>query len=160
MRRRGKRLLSVLAAALVAAGCGGAQPPAVTFAAGAGSVVARPTQYCDLALADCTADNAAPVDLAVPVGTALQVTVPDEIASTPWQVVFTYLGADGTRTDGRSPVFAATTQHAYRLELPAPTDRLLGAQVQQYGPPPQNDPATGELVFPIRASWVLRATAA
>ena len=56
-------------------------------------------------------------------------------------------------------MFPVNAQHTYTLQLPGPTDRLLGAQVQQYGPPPQANPETGELEFPIRASWVLTAKA-
>ena len=154
-----RRLLPVLAAALVVAGCGGSTPPDVTFAAGPASVVARPTQYCDIDLTNCTSDAAAPVELAVPVGTPLQVSVPEEISSTPWQVVFSYRDSKGAQTDGRSPVFSVNAQKAYSLQLPGATDRLLAAQVQQYGPPPQANPDTGELEFPIRASWVLTAKA-
>ncbi len=155
-----RRVLPVLVAALLVAGCGGGAPPEVTFAAGPASVVARPTQYCDLQFSDCRNDSAAPVELPVPPGTALQVGVPDAIAETPWQVVFTYRDARGAQADGRSPVFAATTgRREYALVLPAPTDRLLTAQVQQFGPPPETDPETGEIQFPIRASWVLTAAA-
>jgi hypothetical protein len=156
--RRLPRLLLLPAAALLLACCGGAAPPQVTFAAGQASAVARPTQYCDLQLTDCKGDPAAPVELAVPVGTPLKVTVPHEIAETPWQVVFTYRDGTGAQTDGRSPVFAPNAQSDYTLELPAPTDRLVGAQVQQFGPPPQADPETGDIEFPIRASWVLNTS--
>jgi hypothetical protein len=152
------RLLPLPVAALVLAGCGSSAPPGVTFAAGQESAVAQPTQYCDIKLTECKGDPGAPVRLAVPVGTALKVTVPQEIAETPWQVVFTYRDPSGTQTDGRSPVFAPNSQKDYTLELPAPNDRLVAAQVQQYGPPPQADPATGEIEFPIRASWVLNTT--
>ena len=151
MRRR----LVLAAVALLAAGCGSGTPPEVTFAAAGTSVAARPTQYCDLKLTDCTGDPAAPVVLTVPVGTPLKVTVPHEIAATPWQVVFSYRDAGGAQTDGRSPVFAPNAQSDYTLELPAPEDRLVGAQVQQFGPPPQANAETGEIEFPIRASWVL-----
>lgn len=149
----------MLAAALLVAGCGGSPPPDVTFEAGATSVVAKPTQYCDLDLTNCNSDAAAPVELAVPVGTPLQVSVPEEISSTPWQVVFSYRDGTGAQTDGRSPVFNVNAQKTYSLQLPGATDRLLAAQVQQYGPPPQANPDTGELEFPIRASWVLTAKA-
>ena len=152
------RLLPLPVAALVLAGCGSSAPPEVTFAAGQESAVAGPTQYCDITLSDCKGDPEAPVRLAVPVGTALTVTVPQDIAETPWQVVFTYRDPSGTQTDGRSPVFAPNAQKDYTLELPAPNDRLVTAQVQQYGPPPQADPETGEIEFPIRASWVLNTT--
>lgn len=152
--------LPVLAAVLLLAGCGGdAPPPQVTFAAGTSSAVARPTQYCDLALKNCTGDASAPVTLAVPAGTSLKVTVPDAIASTPWQVVFTYRDATGAQVDGRSAVFAPNRAHDYSLDLPDPADRLLLAQVQQYGPPPEANAETQELEFPIRASWVLTAKA-
>jgi len=150
----------MMAIALLAAGCGGADgPPQVDFIAGTASIQTGPTQYCDLQMTDCRNDATAPVTLPVPPGTALQVQVPDEIADTPWQVVFTYRDAAGAQADGRSPVFAATERHDYALQLPTPTDRLLTAQVQQYGPPPQANADTGEIEFPIRASWVLTAAA-
>ncbi len=152
------RRLLVLPAVLTLAACGGSPaPPEVTFAAGAASVVAKPTQYCDLQLQNCQSDANAPVRLAVPAGTALKVTVPTAISSAPWQVVFTYRSTNGSQTDGRSPVLAPDQHPDYTLELPAPTDALVTAQVQQYGPPPQANAATGEVEFPIRASWVLNA---
>jgi len=155
-----RRLLPVLATVLLVAGCSGSSaPPDVMFTAGQANVVARPTQYCDLDLKNCNPDATAPVELTVPPGTPLQVDVPDAVSSTPWQVVFTYRDGTGGQTDGRSPVFAVNTQKTYGLELPAATDRLLAAQVQQYGPPPQANPETGELEFPIRASWVLTVKA-
>jgi hypothetical protein len=154
-----RRLLAAPVAALLLAGCGATEPPPpqVTFTAGAASIVARPAQYCDVALTQCLTDVAAPVRLAVPPGTPVQVTVPPEIAQTPWQVVFSYADAAGTPTDERSPVFAPDSRSDWTLQLSAAEDRLLTAEVQQYGPPPQPNPQTGEMEFPIRASWVLNA---
>ncbi len=151
-----RRLLAVPVAALLLAGCASEQPPPpqVTFTASDASIVARPAQYCDVELTECLTDVAAPVQLAVPPGTALQVTVPPEIAQTPWQVVFSYADAAGTPSDERSTVFAPDERSAWTLELGAPEDRLLTAEVQQYGAPKPN-PQTGETEFPIRASWVL-----
>ena len=151
-------LLPVVAAVVMLTACSSSEPPQVTFAVGTASVVARPTQYCDESGTGCTGDAAAPVALAVPAGTALQVTVPDAVAQTPWQVVFSYRDANGAQADERSPVFAPTERSIWTLELAAPTDRLLTAQVQQYGPPPQINPDTGEVEFPIRASWVLNTS--
>ena len=165
-----RRLLVVPVAALLVAGCAGEQPPPpqVTFAAGAASIVARPAQYCDVELTECLTDVAAPVQLAVPPGTLLRVTVPPEIAQTPWQVVFSYTDTAGAQIDERSPVFttdgrrpeiaADKVSYYWYVQLPDPADRLLTAEVQQYGPPPQPNPQTGELEFPIRASWVLNVT--
>ncbi|HWM56584.1 MAG TPA: DUF2771 family protein [Pseudonocardia sp.] len=154
------RPTAVVLLALLLAGCGGesGEPPRVTFGAGSQSVVAGPTQYCNLEFTDCRNDAAAPVELPVPPGTALQVQVPEDIAETPWQVVFTYRDAAGAQADGRSAVFAAGERSEYPLQLPTAADRLLTAQVQQYGPPPEANPETGEIEFPIRASWVLRTS--
>ena len=152
-----RRLVLLCALVALLSGCGGATPPEVTFSAGAASVAAKPTQYCDLRLEDCQSDANAPVRLVVPAGTALKVTVPDEISSTPWQVVFTYRSANGSQTDARSPVLAPNQHPNYTLQLPAATDALVTAQVQQYGAPPQANAETGEIEFPIRASWVLNA---
>lgn len=153
-----RRLLALPAALALLAGCGGSPAlPEVTFAAGAASVVAKPTQYCDLHLQNCQSDANAPVRLTVPAGTALKVTVPTEISTTPWQVVFTYRSTNGSQTDGRSPVLAPGQHPDYTLQLPTPTDALLTAQVQQYGPPPQANAENGEIEFPIRASWILNA---
>jgi Protein of unknown function (DUF2771) len=155
------RLLAVPVAALLLAGCGSTEPPPppqVTFAAGDASIVARPAQYCDVALTQCLTDVAAPVRLAVPLGTPVQVTVPPEVAQTPWQVVFSYADGAGTPTDERSPVFAPDTRTDWTLALGTPDQRLLTAEVQQYGMPTEPDPQTGEREFPIRASWVLNAS--
>jgi hypothetical protein len=150
------RRLLVLAVLLLAAGCG-THPPQVTFSAAGTTVTARPTQYCDLELTDCSADASAPVQLPVPPGTPLQVAVPDDIAAAPWHVVFSYRDAGGQQVDARSPVLA-TKQHDYTLTLPEPVDRLITAQVQQFGPAPEIDEQTGELQFPVRGSWVLNTT--
>ncbi len=152
------RIVPVVLTAGLLAGCGSSPPPTVTFAGGAATVTAKPTQYCDLTLRDCQSDAAAPVTLAVPAGAAVTVTVPKDVSDAPWQVVFTYRSASGAQTDGRSPVLAPGQHPDYRLELPAATDRLLTAQVQQYGPAPQANAETGELEFPIRGSWILNTT--
>ncbi len=148
------RLIALLLAPLLLlAGCAGA-PPEVVFSAGGASVTAGPTQYCDDDFVNCTNQPEAPVDLAVPPGVPLEVAVPPEVAETPWQVVFSYRTGAGEAVDERTSV--QIERDSYVLELP-PDARLLIAEVQQFGPAPEIDPATGELQFPIRASWVLTA---
>lgn len=150
-------LVGCLVGGALLAGCGGSgdAPPQVTFTVAGQSRTAGPTQWCDLALTDCAGDPAAEVRLTVPAGTPVHVEVPEPVSSAPWHVVFSYRGADGQQVDGRSPVFAPGAQQDYSLQLPAPTDQLVTAQVQLFGPAPTQDEATGEIEFPVRGSWVL-----
>ncbi|WP_214364621.1 DUF2771 family protein [Pseudonocardia sp. H11422] len=154
-----RRALSALlfVSVLFLAGCGSDAPPQVTFAAGGQERTTGPAQYCDLQLTDCSDDAGAQVRLPVPAGTPVQVTVPDAVAEAPWHVVFSYLDANEQEVNGRSPVFAPTQQQDYSLQLPDATDRLLTAQVQEFGPAPVANPETGEVDFPVRGSWVLVA---
>lgn len=150
------RLAALLAAAaLLLAGCGTDSPPQVTFAVGEESVVTGPAQYCDLDLTECRNDEGAPVELPVPPGTPVQVEVPPEIAGSPWHIVYSYRDAAGEQVDARTPVFPPDERSRYTLELPAPEARLLTAQVQQFGPPPQANAQQGGVDFPVRGSWVL-----
>ncbi len=150
------RLVALLVVPLVLlAGCSSA-PPEIVFTAGGTSASAGPTQYCDDENVNCQNFPEAPVDLPVPPGTPLEVAVPPEVAETPWVVVFTYRTGAGEQVDERTAV--QLDRDSYVLEL-APDARLLTAQLQQLGPAPEIDPATGELNFPIRASWVLTAAA-
>jgi Protein of unknown function (DUF2771) len=152
------RGLVLATAVLLAAGCGTGEPPEVTFTAGSASVAARPAQYCDLKLTECSDDAAAPVQLAVPAGMPLVVEVPGGVSEAPWHVVFSYRTAGGEQVDARSPLFPAEERDDFTLELPAPDDRLLAAQVQQFGPAPRINEETGEIEFPVRGSWVLTTT--
>jgi hypothetical protein len=153
-----RRRLALAAVALLAVGCGSDTPPEVTFTVAEASVTAHPTQYCDLELAECSEDAAAPVRLAVPAGTPLHITVPDDVAEAPWHVVFSYRDEGGEQIDARSPLFPADERSEYTLTLPAPADQLVTAQVQQFGPAPQVNADTNEIEFPVRGSWVLNAT--
>lgn len=157
MRANRPALAGLLAAtALVLAGCGTSAPPTVTFDVAGSSLTAAPTQYCDNKLQNCRDDANARLSAPVPPGTPVRITVPEEVSGAPWQVAFAYLGKDGrTRTDGRSPVAAPNQRTDYTLTLPDPADRLVTAQVQLFGPAPVADPGTGELTFPVRATWVL-----
>lgn len=143
---------------MLLAGCGLGGPPEVTFGVGGDEVTVGPAQYCDLALTECDNDATAPVRMEVPPGTAVRVEVPGDVADSPWHVVFRYRSANGEQVDGRTPVFAPHQRSEYVLQLPEPTDQLLTAQVQQFGPPPETAPS-GEIEFPVRASWVLTTPA-
>jgi hypothetical protein len=132
---------------------GPASPGAVTFAAGGQSRSAQPTVYCDLRVTDCENEPTAVVALPLPPGTALDVTVPDAVRSTPWQVAFTYVDETGTQQSGRSEIFAPGAQGRFRLTLPDPRWRLQRVEVQQFGASQTVTPQ-GSL-FSTRSTWVL-----
>lgn len=152
--RRLPPALAALATATLLAGCGLGGPPEVTFEVGGTGISAGPAQYCEVDGTSCDEDATAPVRVDVPPGTPLRLAVPGDVAEAPWHVVFRYRSATGETVDGRSPVFPPDSRSEYVLELPQPTDQLLTAQVQQFGPPPQAT-ESGEIEFPVRASWVL-----
>ncbi len=126
-------LTAVLAcAAAVLAGCGAPPPPEVTFFADGDTVRARPQLLCEIGAEECLQDEAAEVSLRIRPGRPVQVSVPAEVSDGLWGVVFSYVDRDGNRVDASSRVFTpGSKQLAYTLELPADSDRLLLAAVQQ-----------------------------
>ena len=154
--RRGLLCALIAGAGLVLTGC--ATPtPQVTFYAAGRSVDTGPTQYCDLKLTSCTADAKAGVALSVPADRPLQISVPSEVAKTPWVVVFRYQDAHGAaQPDSRSRIFQPGEQYAYTLTLPDPGDKLVAAQVQQLSLVVEqgSDPGAGA-EFVTRATWLL-----
>lgn len=159
----GSRLLASLLMFLgILAGCSGGDgsdggdgggPPKVTFAAAGSMVTAGPTQYCDVKVKECQAHGDAAVTLKVPPGQAVEVSVPGSVSEAPWQVVFRYRTADGTKTQARSTIFPAGQRSDYRLELPAADAQLETVEVQQFGAAMVTR-ADG-VDFATRATWVL-----
>jgi hypothetical protein len=128
-------------------------PGPVTFAAGGQTQQAEPTVYCDLMVTDCENDPSAVVALPLPPGTAVDVTVPDAVLATPWQVAFAYVDETGAQQSGRSQVFPPNASGHFRLALPDPRWRLQRVEVQQFGASETVTPQ-GSL-FSTRSTWVL-----
>jgi Protein of unknown function (DUF2771) len=136
------------------AGCSSdGEPPRVSFAAAGSTVTAGPTQYCDVGVQECQGDGGAAVTLEVPPGEVVQVSVPESVSEAPWQVVFRYRAADGTKTQARSTVFPAGQRSEYKLELPAANAQLETVEVQQFGAAMVT--GTDGVDFATRATWVL-----
>lgn len=156
-------LVAVVAAAVVVAAVvavlvatsGPAAPGAVTFAAGGQQSSTDPAQWCDLGVTECSEEPDALARLVVAPGAPLTVTVPDEVATTPWQVVFSFRDAGGAEQRGRTPVFAPGSPVTYTLTRPDPAGRLDSVEVQQYGALLGDGPEGVEFVTP--ATWVLAA---
>ncbi|MDL5157474.1 DUF2771 family protein [Actinomycetospora termitidis] len=128
-------------------------PGDVTFTAGGVSVAADPTVYCDLMVTDCETAPDDVVTLPLPAGVTVDLTVPDAVRSTPWQVAFAYLDENGAPQSGRSQVFAPNAAGTFRLALPDPRWRLERVEVQQFGASEVQTPQ-GSL-FSTRSTWVL-----
>jgi hypothetical protein len=146
-------VVAVVVVLVVRATAGPSSPGDVVFGAGGARVEVGASQFCDIQVTDCGSDPEAAGVLRVPPNTPLTVTVPEEVASTPWQLAFTFRDAAGAVQQGRSPVFAPGTTPAFTLVLPAAADQLESAEVQQYGARISQGP--NGLEFATRATWVL-----
>ena len=161
LKRRTRRRGWVVVLLALAVGCSGGGKgaevaPEVTFAADGRSVVARPTQHCDVQVRSCAADPKAAVALKVPPGKAVDITVAAEVAKTPWLVVFGYRTKAGERVNARSDLLAGNDSAAkpsYTLTLPDATDQLETVEVQQVAG--TIVPGQQGVEFPTRATWVL-----
>jgi hypothetical protein len=124
-------LLPLLAClGLVVAGCS-TPPPAFTFYAGSASVRVPPTQYCDITgLRNCQANGRAATAVAVPDNQVVQVSAPEQVASTPWQVAAEYHNVNGSSYVACSPLFRANQQYAYTVRAPAGDQLVLIAVYQ------------------------------
>ena len=116
-------------------------------------MTAEPTVYCDLMVTDCEDEPTAVVALPLPPGAAVDLTVPDAVLATPWQVAFTYTDETGVQQSGRSQVFAPKARGQFQLTLPDPRWRLQRVEVQQFGAS-QTVTTQGSL-FSTRSTWVL-----
>ncbi|MFP5019629.1 DUF2771 family protein [Pseudonocardia phyllosphaerae] len=154
-QRRTGQAAVLAAAALLLAGCG-ADKPTVTFDVGGNALVAAPTQFCDTKMQNCADEPNARVAAPVPPGTEVKISVPDEVSSAPWQIVYAFTRpGQKAAVQQRVPLTELSGRNEYTLRLPEPGDTLVTAQVQLYGPAPSIDPQSRQIQFPIRATWVL-----
>lgn len=132
-------------------------PGEATFTAGAATTTTEASQFCDVHVVECRSNPTASAVLRVPAGTPLEVTVPAAVASTPWQLAFSFRDASGAQQQGRSPVFGPDARSTFTLILPgapgAPPAQLESAEVQQYGA--RLSEGQQGVQFSTRATWVL-----
>jgi hypothetical protein len=144
----------VVVVLVVRATAGPSSPGDVTFGAGGTTATTGASQFCDVQVTECGDDAGAQAVLRVPPNTPLVVTVPAEVASTPWQVAFAFRDANGVVEQGRSPVlFGQTASPTFTLVLPTAAAQLQSAEVQQYGA--RISQGRNGLEFATRATWVL-----
>jgi len=153
-------VLSCWAGVALVAGCADspAPPARITFSANGRGVVVSPFLRCDAQLTQCTRDESAVGFLPVPPGAAVDVSVPDEVAATPWSVVIGYRGADGVDRDQTVGTFTDGSQRAVTVRTPAADDILRTVEVKQAGAAAAEDP-DGQLQVGTQAVWSLQVQA-
>jgi hypothetical protein len=151
-------LCTVLATLLVT-GC--SDPPAplpqVSFEVDGAAVSARPFLHCDVMLTKCDKDDGAPARMRVPPGKQVKVTVPGDVAESPWSVAIQYKTAAGEQKDPQTvATFVPNERHDYTVSLPGAGDQLQTVEVKQAGA--KQDPAAtnGDVQLLARAVWSLQ----
>lgn len=153
----GKRGVLLAACALVTAGCGQTGPPELTVYADGSAITVAPVAYCDVTASECETDTAAAATLAIRPGRPAQVSVPGEVAETPWWVVVQTVGADGNPLPPVREFFAQGTRHAYTAQ-PGPGERLLVVEVQQAAGVLTSPAEGAEPAVPARGLWSVQFT--
>jgi hypothetical protein len=130
--------------------------PNVTFYSSGTSVTAAPIQYCDVQEQHCTANGSASASLSVIPGQPVQISVPQEIADTPWQVAARFRDASGTEYAACSPLFGVGQRYAYTVYAPHAGDQLVLIEIYQSSATFALD-GSQQVYTPIRGTWVLTA---
>jgi hypothetical protein len=145
-------MVAAVGIALAIAGCSTEEPapPQVTFQADGQAVLVRPFLYCDARVTSCRRDEPAIGRLKAAVDTQVQVTVPVEIADTPWSVLVQYQGQEPRSV----ATFAPGRAREYTV-VPEAGSTLAVVEIQQAGAANTTD-ATGENSLVARAVWSLQ----
>lgn len=129
-RRTAAALLTGLA--LLTAGCARVGPPELSVYADGDHINVEPLRYCDLLVRQCEPRSGVQGALTTLPGQPVQISVPSEIAETPWAISVQFETPDGTR-----PVieefFSPGERFAYTATPKRPGDRVLLIEVQQLG---------------------------
>jgi hypothetical protein len=147
----------------VLAGCSSNEPPAepaqprIDFTVADKKVTAKPFLYCDIKVEDCRRDNTAMVKMPVPPGTAVRVTVPKEVADTPWSVVIQYSVGGEQKAPVTVATFAPGKETTYEALPQEPGAQLQTVEVKQAGGVLVKGEAGPEAV--TRAAWSLQVSA-
>lgn len=151
-------LLALLAAGgLVLLSACSVPNPDITFFSSGHSVSVAPIQYCDAQENHCQADGGAAATLSVISGQPVQISAPQEVASTPWQIAARYRDANGSEYVSCSPLFAAGSRFAYTVHPPQAGDQLVLIEIYQSSAVLEELP-NGDTANPVRGTWVLEAS--
>ncbi|HEV2783873.1 MAG TPA: DUF2771 family protein [Actinophytocola sp.] len=150
--------IALAATALLLAACGDDPPPLpeVSFTAEGTTVSARPFLHCDVMVTKCDRDDAAQARMPVPPGKPVTVTVPREVADSPWSVVIQYRTATGEQKDPETvATFVPHERSDYTVQPPTPDAQLQTIEIKQASAK-QEPGATSEIQLLARAVWSLQ----
>jgi hypothetical protein len=166
MRRLG--FLALLAGgAFALTGCSAPSAPEVTFFADGHTVNSAPLIHCDELVRNCVRSPDSAASLKVRPGKPVQVSVPSEIANTPWVVNVQYANAKGELQPVKQQTFTSGNTLAYTATPPAADDQLVVVEIKQLGAAYAADEtgkpivdAAGNPQLVVRAIWSLQVTPA
>jgi hypothetical protein len=124
--------MAVLAASgLAVTGCSAPGPVEVTFYADGHTINAAPFKSCDLKKRTCESDPGAVGKLTVRPGRSVQISVPKEIAETPWNVTVQYVNGKGEPQPLKKELITSFDRYAYTVTPPAKDDQILVVEIAQ-----------------------------
>jgi hypothetical protein len=153
-----RRILIILLACAPLAACSDDPPPRpeVTFEVDGNKVSTRPFQYCDVMVTECDKENGAQAKMKVPPGKNVLVTVPGDVADSPWSVVVQYKTAAGEQKQPETvATFVPNEQSTYTVQLPNAGDQLQTVEIKQASAK-QEPGASSEIQLLARAVWSLQ----
>jgi hypothetical protein len=150
-------LLPVLVLAACSSAPAAPPKPEVTFGVQGASVSARPFLYCDVMVTKCDKDEAAQAKLKVPPGMPVTVTVPQDVAASPWSVVIQYRTAGGEQKDPETvATFVPNEKHDYTVAPPASGGQLQTVEIKQASAKQDPNAPSGDIQLLARAVWSLQ----
>lgn len=128
------QVLSLIAGfALLTSACTTVGPPELTFFAEGEAIEVAPLQYCDVKVTTCEAAGGGAEVLRVRPGKPVQISVPGDVADSPWLVNVQTVAQDGTVLPVRQEFFPPGSTYAYTARPSRPDERILVVEVQQLG---------------------------
>lgn len=162
--RRSAMVASFAVGAALLTGCSAPGEPEVTFFADGKTIRIEPTVHCDIFSGACKQSQANPASLKARPGKSVQISVPAEIADTPWQVIVVHANSKGELQPALEKRFTGKEQFAYTASTPNKDDQILGIEVQQPAPAVEQGKLVveddGTPVLVMRAFWSLQIDSA
>lgn len=119
--------------ALLTSGCTQAGPPELTVYADGETITVEPMRYCDVLVRECTPERDALGHLTTLPSQPVQISVPAEVAETPWGISVLAESADGTPLPVVEEFFSPGERHAYTAAPEHPGERILAVEIRQLG---------------------------